>query len=80
MLGVFSTGALPYTIDRTNIPGLQNTPTLSEMTKAAIDQLKDHKEGFVLQVEGGKVDWAAHANDVAALIHDQLAFEEAVKP
>lgn len=50
------------------------------MTKAAIDQLKDHKEGFVLQVEGGKVDWAAHANDVAALIHDQLAFEEAVKP
>ena len=80
LLGVFSTGALPYTIDRTNILGLQNTPTLSEMTKAAIDQLKDHKEGFVLQVEGGKVDWAAHANDVAALIHDQLAFEEAVKP
>ncbi len=79
LLGVFSTGALPYTIDRTNILGLQNTPTLSEMTKAAIDQLKDHKEGFVLQVEGGKVDWAAHANDVAALIHDQLAFEEAVK-
>ncbi|MCL1689556.1 alkaline phosphatase [Elizabethkingia anophelis] len=79
LLGVFSTGALPYTIDRTNIPGLQNTPTLSEMTKAAIDQLKDHKEGFVLQVEGGKVDWAAHANDVAALIHDQLSFEEAVK-
>ena len=49
------------------------------MTKAAIDQIKDNKEGFVLQVEGGKVDWAAHANDVAALIHDQLAFEEAVK-
>lgn len=49
------------------------------MTKAAIDQMKDHKEGFVLQVEGGKVDWAAHANDVAALIHDQLAFDEAIK-
>jgi len=41
--------------------------------------MKDHPEGFVLQIEGGKVDWAAHANDVAGLIHDQLAFDEAVK-
>lgn len=78
-LGVFSTGALPYSIDRTNIPELQHTPTLAEMSKAAIDQMKDHKDGFVLLIEGGKVDWAAHANDIAALIHDQLAFDEAVK-
>lgn len=41
--------------------------------------MKDHPDGFVLQVEAGKVDWAAHANDVAALIHDQLAFDEAIK-
>ena len=79
VLGIFNTGALPYSIDRKNTPALQNTPTLAEMTKAAIDQMKDHKEGFVLQVEAGKVDWAAHANDVAALIHDQLAFDEAIK-
>jgi len=78
-LGVFSTGALPYSIDRANIPELQHTPTLAEMSKAAIDQMKDHKDGFVLLIEGGKVDWAAHANDIAALIHDQLAFDEAVK-
>ncbi|WP_149207526.1 alkaline phosphatase [Flavobacterium johnsoniae] len=78
-LGVFSTGALPYSIDRTNIPELQHTPTLAEMSKTAIDQMKDHKDGFVLLIEGGKVDWAAHANDIAALIHDQLAFDEAVK-
>lgn len=78
-LGVFSSGALPYSIDRTNLSDLQNTPTLAEMSKAAIDQMKDHENGFVLLIEGGKVDWAAHANDVAALIHDQLAFDEAVK-
>ncbi|WP_281233973.1 alkaline phosphatase [Flavobacterium gelatinilyticum] len=78
-LGVFNTGALPYTIDRTNIPELQNTPTLADMSTAAIKQLKDHDKGFVLLIEGGKVDWAAHANDIAALIHDQLAFDEAVK-
>ncbi|WP_419870414.1 alkaline phosphatase [Chryseobacterium sp. CT-SW4] len=79
VLGVFNSGALPYSIDRKNIPELQETPTLGEMAQAAIDQMKDHKEGFVLQIEGGKVDWSAHANDIAALIHDQLAFDEAVK-
>ncbi|MGU3375751.1 alkaline phosphatase [Chryseobacterium sp. M5A1_1a] len=79
VLGIFSTGALPYTIDKNHLPEFRNTPTLAEMAEAAIDQMKEHPEGFVLQIEGGKVDWAAHANDVAALIHDQLAFDEAVK-
>ncbi|KAA2223343.1 alkaline phosphatase [Chryseobacterium sediminis] len=79
LLGIFSTGALPYSIDRTHLPEFKNTPALAELAKTAIDQMKDHPEGFVLQVEAGKVDWSAHANDVAALIHDQLAFDEAVK-
>ncbi|AZA83699.1 alkaline phosphatase [Chryseobacterium lactis] len=78
-LGIFSTGALPYSIDRSNLSEFKETPTLAEMARAAINQMKDHQNGFVLQIEGGKVDWSAHANDVAALIHDQLAFDEAVK-
>lgn len=78
-LGVFAPGALPYSIDRSSLPDQKNTPTLAEMSLAAISQMKDHPEGFVLMIEGGKVDWAAHANDAAALIHDQIAFEEAVK-
>lgn len=41
--------------------------------------MKGHSKGFVLQIEGGKVDWGAHANDVAALLYDQIAFDEAVK-
>ena len=48
------------------------------MTAKAIDQLKSHPNGFVMQVEGGKVDWAAHANDIGALLYDQVAFDEAV--
>ncbi|MFW0739447.1 alkaline phosphatase [Flavobacterium sp. T12S277] len=79
VLGVFASGALPYSIDRANILDLQQTPSLAEMSAAAIDQMKDHENGFVLLIEAGKVDWAAHANDIAALIHDQLAFDEAVK-
>jgi len=79
ILGIFNTGALPYSIDRTHLADFKNTPTLADMAKTAIDQMKDHPGGFVLQIEGGKVDWSAHANDVAALIHDQLAFDEAIK-
>ena len=80
VLGVFADSGLPYTIDRNNSKELtQNTPTLGEMTQKAIDRMKNHPEGFVLQVEAGKVDWAAHGNDIAGLIYDQTAHDEAVK-
>lgn len=80
ILGVFADDPLPYTIDQNSDAELQNTvPTLSEMTAVAISKMKNHKEGFVLQVEGGKVDWAAHANDAPGLIYDQIAFDEALK-
>lgn len=80
ILGVFAEDGLPYSIDRNNDKTLQETvPTLAEMTQKAIDRMKNHKNGFVLQVEGGKVDWAAHANDIGGLIYDQVAFDEAVK-
>ena len=80
ILGVFDYDGLPYDLDRQNDPDLLNKiPTLSEMAQKAIDLMKDHKNGFCLQIEGGKVDWAAHANDAAALIYDQVAFDDAVK-
>lgn len=80
ILGVFSKDALPYTIDRNNNKELtEKIPTLGEMTQKAIDRMKGNPEGFVLQVEAGKVDWAAHGNDIAGLIYDQAAHDEAVK-
>lgn len=80
LLGVFAGNGLPYAIDRLQDENLiQSTPTLAEMTQKAIDNLKDHKNGFVIQVEGGKVDWAAHANDIAGLIYEQISFDEVIK-
>ncbi len=78
LLGVFDDEGLPYSLDFKNDENLQNCPTLAQMTAKAIDQMREHKGGFVLQVEGGKVDWAAHGNDIGALLFDQLAFDEAV--
>jgi alkaline phosphatase len=80
LLGLFFEDGLPYSIDRENIKDQSNAvPTLAEMTSKAIDRMKQHPNGFVLQVEGGKVDWAAHANCIGGLLFDQIAFDEAVK-
>ncbi|MDD3005161.1 alkaline phosphatase [Flavobacterium sp.] len=80
ILGVFHEDALPYSIDRNNEKDFyEAVPSLAEMTQKAIDRMKNHKNGFVLQVEGGKVDWAAHANDIGGLLYDQVAFDEAIK-
>ena len=32
-----------------------------------------------MSVEGRKIDWACHANDAAASIHNIIAFDNAVK-
>jgi len=77
--------AMPYAIDRpdTNL-------SLAEMTDVAIACLSEGKrghgrgrgrhgdDGFFLMVEGGKIDWACHANDAMATIGDMLDFDNAV--
>ena len=79
VLGTFADDGLPYTLDMNQDKTLQDTvPTLAEMTSKAISLLNANNKGFVLQVEAGKVDWAAHANDVGALIYDQIAFDDAL--
>ena len=79
MLGLFADGHLPYTVDqRHDEPLKERVPTLAEMTDLALRSLGEGEEGFLLQVEGGRVDHAAHNTDAAALLWDQLAFEDAV--
>lgn len=79
LLGLFSNGHMPYEIDRTNDPALdKSTPTLAEMSRAALNRLQSSKEGFFLMIEGARIDHAGHANDAAASIHDQLAFDDAI--
>lgn len=80
LLGVFYEDGLPYAMDRQQDSLLAaRIPTLAEMTFQAISILAKNKKGFVLQVEGGKVDWAAHANDIGALLYEQLDFDDAIR-
>ncbi|HPJ88493.1 MAG TPA: alkaline phosphatase [Thermotogota bacterium] len=63
--------AMNYAVD--------NAPTfdVADITKTAIDFL-DNDKGFFLMVEGGKIDWACHANDAAGSIGDTIAFDDAI--
>jgi alkaline phosphatase len=80
LLGIFYDSHLPYTVDYNSMPALQaSIPSLAEMTQAALERLNGHSNGFILQIEGGRVDHAAHGNDPAGLIYDQIAFDDAIK-
>jgi alkaline phosphatase len=80
LLGIFSKRYIPYEVDRLHDAKLKaEVPTLSEMTSAALAALEDSPHGFMLMVEGGRVDHAAHANDAPAIIHDMLAFDAAIQ-
>jgi alkaline phosphatase len=73
MWALFGDEDMDYDIDRN--PAEQ--PSLDEMAKKAIEKLSQDPDGFVLMIEGSKVDWAAHANDAVALITDMVAFDKA---
>lgn len=79
LLGLFYDSHLPYTVDHQTIDEhQQNIPTLAEMTDKALQHL-ENQNGFILQVEGGRVDHGAHGNDAAGMLYDQVAFDDAIK-
>lgn len=79
LLGTFTRGHLPFTIDRDNNPEMAaKIPTLTEMAQAAFTRFLASDKPFLLQVEGARIDHAAHLNDIGGLLNDQLAFDDAI--
>ena len=77
LLGTFSNSHIPFTIDRDQDPELRKSvPTLEEMSVAALSRFMDSGQRFLLQIEGARVDHAAHLNDAVGMLHDQLAFDD----
>ena len=64
--------AMSYDMDRE-----EGEWRLADYVEKGIDVL-DNDTGFFMMVEGGKIDWACHANDAAATITDTVAMDEAV--
>lgn len=74
VIGTFHRSHIPMVLDRG--PG---DVTLLEMTRLALDQLSIDaagSDGFVLQIEGGRVDHAAHNNDAAGVLTELFEFDE----
>ena len=65
--------AMSYDNDRKN-----DEWALRDYVRKGIEVL-DNKKGFFMMVEGGKVDWACHANDARSSIADTLALSAAVE-
>ena len=66
---------LPYALDRK-----EGDLTLAQITESAIDFLTKGKDkGFFLMVEGGKIDWACHANDAATVFNEVKDMDDAIK-
>ena len=66
---------IPYAINRQ-----EGDLSLSQITTAGIDFLMDKKKkGFFFMIEGGKIDWACHANDAGTAFREVIDMDEAVK-
>jgi alkaline phosphatase len=74
LMGLFTPESIPFELDR----DMESVPSLSEMTAKAIEILSRDKDGFVLMVEGGRIDHAEHENNIANALADFIAFDAAV--
>ncbi len=65
---------MPYAIDRKYEGGL----SLARITEKAIEHLYSDA-GFFIMIEGGKIDWAAHAKDAATIVREMIDFDKSVQ-
>jgi alkaline phosphatase len=76
LLGLFAGGDMAYEIDR----HATREPSVAELAAAALRALgASSPGGFVLFVENENTDNAGHRNDIAALIPELWALDDAVK-
>lgn len=60
-----------------DVDSVEGEWTLKDYVDKGIEVL-DNDNGFFMMVEGGKIDWACHANDAGSTISDTQALSEAV--
>ncbi|WP_233353080.1 alkaline phosphatase [Henriciella mobilis] len=76
VLGLFQPSHMNYELDRAGDKA--GEPSLAELTRAAITRLSRSEQGYVLLVEGGRIDHGHHATNAARALGDTAALDEAV--
>jgi len=74
LLGLLAPSHLSYEADRA-----ADEPALAELTRAALRVLQRHDRGYVLLVEGGRIDHAHHEGNASRALLDTIAFSDAVR-
>ena len=77
LFGLFEPDHMNYEHDRGKDRG--GEPSLAQMTSAAISLLSRNRKGFLLVVEGGRIDHAHHAGNACRALTDPVAFSDAVR-
>ncbi|UYB50957.1 alkaline phosphatase [Xanthomonas sp. AM6] len=77
LLGLFEPDHMQFDHDREQ--SAAGDPSLAEMTRAAIRTLSRGKDGYVLMVEGGRIDHAHHAGNAYRALDETIALSQAVQ-
>ncbi|MGN7724601.1 alkaline phosphatase [Luteimonas sp. 22616] len=77
LLGLFGRDHMSFDHDRDTSP--RGEPDLAEMTRAAIHTLSRDPDGYVLMVEGARIDMANHYGNAFRALDDTIAMSRAVQ-
>ncbi|XP_076763625.1 alkaline phosphatase, tissue-nonspecific isozyme [Xylocopa sonorina] len=76
LLGIFANGHI--SMDWNREKGPKGQPSLEEMTVTALRILQKCKNGFLLVVEGGLIDFAHHRGHAAQALLETVRFSDAI--
>jgi alkaline phosphatase len=77
ILGLFESSHMQFEADRAKDKA--GEPSLAEMATKAIERLKQSDKGYVLMIEGGRIDHAHHLTNAARALEDTIEFDATVK-
>ncbi len=77
LLGLFEYDHMQYDHDRDQ--SAEGEPDLAELTRTAIAALAREPAGYVLMVEGGRIDHAHHDGNAFRALDETIAFSDAVQ-
>ncbi len=77
LFGLFEPDHMQFEHDRAQDGA--GEPSLKQMTVAAIERLQRNPNGYVLLVEGGRIDHAHHMGNAYRALTDTIALSEAVE-
>jgi len=76
VFGLFNSSHMEYDAQRTESSGRE--PSLSKMTRKAIELLDNNANGFVLIVEAGRIDHSHHAGNAYGALNETVELARAV--